>query len=322
MSSQNEFDFIARSLAPLSSGHSGAFNLTDDAVSLVPSKGCELVLTADMLVEGRHFLKTDPLDLVARKALRVNVSDLAAMGAKPRFYMLSLAWTDNMTDSDKALFVSGLEHDQAQFGVVLIGGDTTSSPGPFTISITAIGEAPVGSIIKRSGARPGDVLAVTGTIGDGYLGLKAAKGEGDYPQALKRYQSPEPRIAFASMIREIAHAGIDISDGLLADGEHLAKASQCQLEIDLDRLPLSSESKAWLNEQTNQTSGLIELATGGDDYELLLAFPQDKLEKASHMAQELSIPFNVIGLFLDGEGLNVLTSGKPVSVDRRGFTHF
>lgn len=322
MADESEFDFIGSSLAPLADSHEGAFGLKDDAATLTPRDGHEFVITCDMLIEGRHFLAEEPLDIVASRALRVNLSDLAAMGARPQYYLTSLAWPEKTRDEDRRLFVKGLARTQSEFGLALIGGDTTTGPGSLCISITAIGEVPLGKAILRSQARPGDLLAVTGTIGDSYLGLKALQEKLDWPDLMERYQIPSPRVEPALAIRAFVHAAIDISDGLLADVEHICKASQCGVDIRLEDIPVSSQALEWVEDGSDHTERLLELASGGDDYELALALPPEHLEQVRKLAGRLGLSVTPVGTFTSRRGLNVRHEGRAVEAKKTGFTHF
>ena len=246
---RGEFDLIETYFKPLAKGAPGALGLADDAAVLTPTGGHDLVVTQDMLVEGVHFRDTDPAGRVAQKALRVNLSDLAAMGATPVAYLLSLALPAAVDDAWVAAAAAGLAADQAEFGVHLIGGDTVSTPGPLTLSITALGQTPNGLALRRSGARPGDLVMVSGMIGDACLGLDVLEG-GDTtapgapgaPGAdylVDRYQLPSPRLSLGLALRGLATAAIDISDGLVADLGHLCGASGVGAAVDLGRVPVS-----------------------------------------------------------------------------------
>ncbi len=290
----NEFHLIARYFAPLA-GPQG-LNLLDDAALFSPRSGYELVLTADALIAGVHFRTDDPPDLIARKALRVNLSDLAAKGAEPVGYMLTIAWPTGTTSKTIEQFAQGLSHDQAEFGIVLFGGDTTVGPGPLTISITAIGQVPAGSMIRRSGAELGDVIFVSGTIGDGALGL-------DYPGIAtlnQRYLVPEPRLPLGQFLRGKATSAIDVSDGLIADAGHIAKASGVCLELDLDRIPMSAEAAHLV---ASDQSLLARALIGGDDYEILFTVPSAYRAQLAGRATE-------IGCVTAGQGVVIMAKGR------------
>lgn len=307
-----EFDWISRLLRPLTRGAPEALDLLDDAAVLPSRPGFDLVVTKDALVAGVHFLPDDPLDLVARKLLRVNLSDLAAKGAEPYGYFLTTAWPAGTSWTDHELFARGLAEDGETFGLSLFGGDTVSTPGPLTLTATLLGWVPAGGAVLRGRARPGDRLAVSGAIGDGWLGLKAARGEIDSPMLLDRYRLPRPRLDLIQTLRARARAAADVSDGLLADSGHIARASGCRVEIDLERMPLSTEARAWLAREADEARGRAALASGGDDYQIACA-----------IASEGPVPdgFTVVGRFAAGEGVAVAFNGAPVAVGRLGWTH-
>lgn len=308
----DEFDWIARLLRPLTRGAPEALDLLDDAAVIPSRPGFDLVVTKDALVVGVHFLPDDPLDLVARKLLRVNLSDLAAKGADPWGYFLTTSWPAGATWADRALFAKGLGDDGATWALVLLGGDTTSTPGPLTVTATMLGWVPQGRAVLRRGARPGDVLAVSGPIGDGWLGLKAAKGEIADVGLADRYRLPRPRTDLIGVLRARARAAADISDGLLADASHLATASGCSVEICLERLPVSAAGARWFNGQADAAGALASLATGGDDYEIVCAFPA---------GAPIPEGFIAVGVFGVGHGVHVTFKGAAVAVERLGWQH-
>lgn len=327
MSGSGEFDFISERLAPLTAGFKGALGLKDDAALLSVRSGRELVITADTLVEGRHFLKdTDPA-LVARKALRVNLSDLAAMGARPIAYMTAIVWPATADDALRHGFVDGLAQDQEEFDIILIGGDTTTADGPWVISITAFGDVPAGKAITRSGAKPGDCLVVTGTIGDACLGLKIAREEydasaDDRAHLLERLQLPRPRLVVTDALRAHAHALIDISDGLIADCGHLARASGLALRLDLDCLPLSGAAQRWLDAQDDSRAARLALASFGDDYELACAIPEARVDTFVAELRKNGLEGTVLGRFESGAAISVVAGGEEIDPGAGGFTHF
>lgn len=327
MSGYGEFQFIADLLAPLSAGHDGAFGLKDDAAVIAPPSGHELVVTTDALVAGRHFLADDDPALVARKGLRANLSDLAAMGAQPLWYMTSLVWPLGTDRALQARFVEGLKQDQARFGITLIGGDTTAGPGPFTLSITAFGSVPAGMAVRRSGAKPGDRLVVTGTIGDAGLGLALATGDiqgaaGQDEALLERHYLPTPRVGLGAALRRCAHAAVDISDGLVADAGHIAAASSLSLTMRLEDLPLSHAAAGWLAAQEDEAEARLRLATSGDDYELACAVAPEALEDFIAACHAQGVEAREMGVFKTGSGVTVEFGEQGIPVDRAGFTHF
>jgi len=329
MSAGGEFEYIARRLAPLSRGASGAAGLTDDGAVLSPPPGQELAVTADALVEGVHFPEGEDPALAARKALRVNLSDLAAMGAAPLAYMTSVVWPRDGFQARAEGFADGLALDQEKYGVCLIGGDTTSGPGPWVIAVTAFGLLPAGKAVRRSAARTGDFLVVTGEIGAAWLGLKQREAglkpgdPGFEPVFEQSFTLPEPRIALAGAVRDYANAAIDVSDGLLADARHIAAASGLGVGIDLDAMPVAAAASAWLDRQDSRSEALLALASGGDDYELALGICPDRLEGFEAACREAGVRCTVIGRFEAGEReITVRGEGRALDPERFGFTHF
>jgi len=303
-----EFDRIARHFRPLAGP--GALGLTDDAAVFAPPPGRELVVTADAMVEGVHFLPGTAPGLVARKLLRVNLSDLAAMGAAPLGYLVTISVPRSFGDDWFAGFAAGLAADQAAFGIAMLGGDTTQTPGPLTLSLTAIGHVAPGAALRRSGARAGDAVWVTGCIGDGVLGLAAARGELADPDGyLKgRYDLPTPRLGL--QLAGWARACMDVSDGLFQDLGHICRASGVAAVVEAALVPLSAQAAAAGPEWRERA------IIGGDDYELLLAAPAGALPPAGVAA-------TCIGRFEAGEGVRVLDpAGRDLGLDGRGWSHF
>lgn len=317
----NEFDIIERLLAPLAGEGPPAFGLTDDAAVLSPPPGEALVLTKDVMVAGVHFPLDEDADAVARKLLRVNLSDLAAMGAAPVGYLVGFAATTGTDLPWIEAFVSGLAEDQKAFGLTMLGGDTVSGSQTLVISLTAVGSVPEGGQLLRAGARPGDVLYVSGTIGDAALGLKCRKGELPADEFLMtRFRLPEPRLTLGKTLRGVASAAIDISDGLLADAGHIAKVSGCALRIERDRVPLSSAARTLLEEDPGLWT---EIVAGGDDYELLISVPAERADEAEALAAGVDVPIARIGEAQAGEGVVLLDSeGVPIDIGQGGFVHY
>lgn len=319
-----EFERIRRFFAPLAGP--GGLGLLDDAALVECRAGHRLVMTADAIVAGVHFLPEDPPDLVAKKLLRVNLSDLAAMGARPLYYLLTTALPDSFGAAWVAAFARGLGDDQRQYGVHLIGGDSVSTPGPATLSLTAIGEVAAGAEIRRSGARAGDAVWVSGTIGDAFLGLEVLRGDlpGVAPRCaealIARYRIPEPRTELGPRLNGLAHAMIDVSDGLLADLGHICETSGCAATVALARLPFSSAALAILAEGWEQPAAL---AAGGDDYELLFTAPAAARAEIAELSAALNLPITAIGSIEPGAGVRLLDAeGRPVPVAAAGWRHF
>lgn len=320
-----EFETIRRLFAPLAHPEWGR-GLLDD-VAVVPSRaGHDLVLTKDAIVEGVHFLPSDPLDTVARKLMRVNLSDLAAKGAEPFGYLLACHWSERCGWPERMTFVDGLRADQKAFGVALLGGDTVATPGPLSFSMTLLGWTPKGRTVGRAGARPGDLVFVTGAIGDGWLGLEAVRGrlslDPERIAALSdHYRAPMPRIDFAVPVRDLASASIDVSDGLIADLGHLAGAGRVRIEIDLESVPLSAAGQAWFDDRVDQQAALEKLVTGGDDYEIAFTAPARDETALRREAERRHLRLSRIGRVTAGEGVVARFGGQPVAFDRPGFTH-
>ncbi len=316
-----EFGRIRRYLAPLAAEAPGAFGLTDDAARL----GDGLVVTADAIVEGVHFLERDPPELVARKLLRVNLSDLAAMGAVPTAYLLTMALPARCDDSWVERFALGLAQDQREFETRLIGGDSVSTPGPITLSITAIGRTGQAGPIRRSTARSGDLILVSGTIGDGALGLLAATGNlpglarpaADF--LIDRYRLPQPRLRLGAGLAGSVHSMMDVSDGLVGDLEHIAAASGVAATIDAAAVPLSDAAAEMLAD----SPALIEtVLTGGDDYELLFTASPEARAAIAEVAGNAGVTVTVIGRIDSGEGVTVRDrDGRSLDLARPGFRH-
>ena len=320
MASGGEFDFIRTRLGPLTRNHAAALGLRDDAAVLDVPAGQQLVLACDTLVAGVHFRTDDGAAVAAARAMRSNVSDLAAMGAQPLGYLSALSWPRGIDPLWRDDFVTALAEEQDRFGLVLLGGDTTSTPGPMTVTLTLLGCVTDGTSLLRSGAIAGDDVWVTGTIGDAALGLASLEGEAGAPEELvSRYTHPMPRLAAGLALRGIATAAIDISDGLLADAAHIAETSGLGLEIFADRVPLSTPARAWLD--AGGEGGLGRLLSGGDDYELLFTAPAPRRTEVE--ALSLDAPVTRIGRAVEGKGVTCLgPDGQAVTIDRAGFTHF
>jgi len=324
-----EDDLIARHFKPLA-GVPGALGLTDDAAVLAPPPGCDLVLTVDALVAGVHFFADDPPDLVARKALRVNLSDLAAKGAQPAGFLLALALPAGVDDRWLAAFARGLGDDAALFGCPLFGGDTVRTEGPAVISITAFGTVPGGRMVKRAGARPGDRIFVTGTIGDAAFGLYLRRAGAAAAEALTpaqrahladRYLLPQPRNALAPALAAHATAAMDVSDGLAGDLAKLCRVSGVSARVAIAAVPLSEAAQAVLRD----APALVETAlTGGDDYEIVCAVPPERAASFEAAARGAGVAVTAIGDIVAGEGPPAFldAAGHPLRFARLSFSHF
>ncbi len=326
-----EFALIDSYFRPLAAGASEALGLRDDAAVFQPSPGQDLVMTQDTLVAGVHFLPDDPPGRVAQKALRVNLSDLAAMGSEPLGYLLSLSLADDTDEAWIAAAAAGLAADQAEFGIHLWGGDTVSTPGPLTLAVTAIGQTPAGAALQRSGAQPGDLVLVSGMIGDAGLGLrtlKAGNGSGDghavgsggdevpgRDYLVERYQLPSPRLSLGLALRGLATAVIDVSDGLVADLGHICSASAVGAQIGLGQIPVSPAA-------AQSDLAMVDLITAGDDYELLFTLPAGSADALKARLGPDDPPVQLIGEVVAGDGVTVLDAdGSQVDLPNPGWQH-
>lgn len=319
---------IARYFEPLATDP-GAFALKDDAAILKP-RGDDIVVTTDAVVEGVHYLPDDPPDAIARKALRVNLSDLAAKGAAPAGFVLTLALR-RADDSWLTAFARGLADDARMFDCPLLGGDTVSTPGPAMISITAFGRIGEGKMVHRSGAQADDRIMVTGTIGDAALGLDILKG-GAVATALAadpaarefligRYRVPQPRNALAAAVRDHASAAMDVSDGLAGDLAKLCAASGVSAVIDAPRIPTSDAAAAVL---AGGLAGIGMLVSGGDDYEILCAVPEARAERFARAAQAAGVALSTVGRVVAGQGAPRFldAEGQEIALTRLSYSHF
>jgi len=323
-----EDSLIARYFRPIATDP-GAFDLGDDAAAL-KTDGADIVVTTDAIVEGVHFLGSDPPDTVARKALRVNLSDLAAKGATPAGFVLTLALR-NVDEAWLKPFAQALGEDATQFDCPLLGGDTVSTPGPLMISITAFGRVPTGKMVHRSGAKPGDRIMVTGTIGDAALGLAILKG-GKVADVTAtdiaaqnlltgRYRIPQPRNALAGAVRDHASAAMDVSDGLAGDLAKLCGASGVSAVIDLESIPLSAAAG---NLVSRKIVGIETLIAGGDDYEVLCAISEDRVEAFAEAARLAGVPVTSIGMVVAGASAPKFIDGQgaELALERLSYSHF
>jgi thiamine-monophosphate kinase len=322
----SEDSLIARFFAPLAGP--GGLGLRDDAACFSPEPGHDLVLTADALVETVHFLPGDPPGSIARKALGVNVSDLAAKGADPAGFLLSLALPEDWTEDWLAAFAAGLGEAARDFSCPLLGGDTVKARGALTLSVTAIGQVPAGRMVRRTTAREGDAICVTGTIGDAALGLRLrsspAWAEGLPPDEAAfladRYLNPQPRHRLASALRAHAGAAMDISDGLAGDLAKMMRASGVTAQVTVHRVPLSPAARRAAEARPDLMDVVL---TGGDDYEILCAVPEKALDRLLKEADRLGVALSVIGRVVAGHDLPVFrTQDAERRFDVGSYSHF
>ena len=325
--SVDEFEFIERLLRPLTDGAPEALDLKDDAAVVPARPGFDLVMSKDAMVEGVHFLADDPLDLVARKLLRTNLSDLAAKAAEPWAYLLAAAWPARCGWAEREQFVTGLRQDQDAYGLKLLGGDTTSTPGSLTLSVTILGWIPEGRMVRRSGAQAGDRILVSGTIGDGWLGLAAAQGrldgaaDADAAWLANRFRLPEPRTVLAQALRDHAAAAADVSDGLIADAGHIGEASGVGVMLELERLPLSDAARSWLDAQPDPATACASLASGGDDYEVVCAVRPAAASALIGAGAEAGVRMTDVGEAVPDAGARATWRGGALDLKRTGWRH-
>ncbi|HEX4302401.1 MAG TPA: thiamine-phosphate kinase [Rhizomicrobium sp.] len=313
----SEFSLIAELFVPLATDKA-ALGLTDDVALLPPRAGQELAITTDAILEGVDFFAEDPPFTIAQKALRVNLSDLAAKGAKPFGYLLTLALPKRIDMKWLKAFARGLASDQKEFGITLLGGDLSATPGPLTISVTAFGHVPKGKTILRRGAKLDDRVFVTGTIGDSGAGLASLKTGRRVPALVARYRVPQPRVALGQMLRGIASASLDVSDGLLADLGHIADVSKVHIVVDAARVPLSpAVRKLW------GAGAVLRAVTAGDDYEIAFTAPLGKRAQVLAAAKAAGTPVTEIGWVMKGRDVALMgADGRPIPVGKKGWEHF
>lgn len=315
----SEFRLIEQIFAPLATSRS-ALKLKDDVAVMGARPGWDLILTTDTIVEDVDFLANDPPDTIARKALRVNLSDLSAKGAEPFGYLLTLVLRKPVRTAWLKSFARGLAADQRAFKVTLLGGDMSSTNGPLVVSVTALGYVPHGTAILRSGARPGDLVFVSGTIGDSGGGLDALKKRAGRPELISRYRIPRPRVLLGQKLRGIASSALDISDGLLADLGNISRTSGVHISIDAARVPQSTAlRKLWGRSE----AATVRAVTAGDDYEIAFTAPRKRRATVLAAARLARVAVTEIGVVAKGRGVVLLDAdGKPIPVRRSGYTHF
>ena len=326
--SSGEDRLIARYFRPLATAP-GALGLTDDAAVITPPPGCDLVVTTDGVIAGVHFFPDDPPDKIGRKVLRMNLSDLAAKGARPLGFLIAVALPTKVDEAWISAFAAGLGEDAAHYGCPLLGGDTDRTPGPISASMTAFGAVPHAAMVRRSTAKLGDCIVVTGTIGDSALGVRLRRDEGlaqrwrlsDVLQAHleQRYLLPEPRNALAEAVLHHAAAAMDVSDGLVGDLAKLCRASGVAAEIDVAQVPLSDSVRMAIAADPS----LIETAlTGGDDYEIVLTLAPEKLAAFRAEAQKAGVAVTEIGRIAAGQGARFMRDGTSLAFARPSYSHF
>lgn len=333
---RGEFDTIAKYFAPLAADVPGTFGLQNDAAVLAPGPGEDLVVTLDTMVAGVHYRADEPPGVIACRLLRVNLSDLAAMGARPRGYLLSFAVTREIDENWIAAFANGLAEDQRRFALSLLGGDTVVSPGAQCISLTALGSLSKGAAMSRSAAAPGDLIFVSGTIGDGGLGLDCLEGRHDLldpafrKQLVERFHLPTPRLALGQALGELNRkevetgrrglACLDVSDGLVADLAHLTSERGLGARLDLGEIPLSPGARQLLS---GDEELMARIVSAGDDYELLFTAEPGLGPKIASLAKASKTPVARIGEVTDGQAIELLRpDGQPLMLQRSGWRHF
>ena len=325
-----EDKLIAHYFKPLAR-HPGALGLTDDAAFYTPPEGYDLVLTTDAVVSGVHFLPDDPADAIARKALRVNLSDLAAKGASPAGCLMTIALPPAFSEDWLRDFCAGLQSDCEAFGCPVFGGDTVRTDGPLSVSIFTFGIVPHGAMVRRKGAKPRDRVVVTGTIGDGALGLRLLRdpakaqawslNQAQAGHLVDRYRVPRPRMAMATSVRAFASAAMDVSDGLVGDLAKLCDVSGVSAVIEVDAIPLSGAARRALHAEPS----LIEtIATGGDDFEILCAIAPEHVRAFQDHARAAGIAATDIGEIVEGEGPPrvIGADGALLTFEHASFSHF
>ncbi|MFQ5535397.1 MAG: thiamine-phosphate kinase [Sphingomonadales bacterium] len=321
-----EFELIAELFAPLAAGYAGAFGLLDDAAVIDREPGLDLVTTNDVIVAGIHFTMDETPGRIAKKLIRVNLSDLAAMGARPSYYLLGAAFPKAIGPDWLRAFAAGLAEDQLDYGITLAGGDTVATDGPLSLSLTAFGQVAEGQAIRRKGAVPGQHLYLSGTVGDAALGLRVVLGEltglspthSDFLE--DRFRLPRPRTALGPELIGLATGAIDVSDGLAADLGHICKASSVGAVIDAARLPLSESASIALDREPELLKTVL---SGGDDYELLFTVDPSRGPEIDRLSRRLGLPLTRIGEITKGRGVIVRDlSNQPMDFVYQGYTHF
>mgnify|MGYP005649124265 CR=1 FL=1 len=317
-----EFDVIKKYLRPLADNDL-ALNLEDDVALLPKSLDGEIICSSDVIASDVHFFKNDSPALIAKKLLRVNISDIAAKSVRPNAYMLNLSLPSFVDEAWIADFCKGLAEDQELYDISLLGGDIVATKNDLVLGATIFGEADSGAFVKRSGANIGDIIFVTGAIGDAYLGLKILLGEFTSEIAdksfINRYHLPRPRVALADRLKDFASSASDVSDGLLADLQNILVASKKAASVDLDKVPISAMAEIHVAENPALFN---EMIVAGDDYEIIFTADPRFSDEIILLAEKLNLPISAIGTISEGEGLSF--SGKKsesFDVTKFGFEH-
>ena len=317
----DEFSIIAEFFAPLATD-TAAFGLKDDAAAIPARPGFDTVITTDTITQGTDFFPHDPPAMVAQKALRVNLSDLAAKGAVPAFYFLNLVLPYGVTRDWLKSFTDGLARDQHNFSISLLGGDTSAGEFP-TVSVTALGYVAAGTMLRRNGAKAGDSVYVTGTIGDSAGGLAIFKreshalNEARRDHLIARYRIPDPPVAFGAGLRGLASASVDVSDGLIADLGHLA--SQVAIAVNAEKVPRSDALRAFWGDEP---AAIIRAITAGDDYQVAFTAPPQDESRIMAAAKAAGISVTAIGTVSAGQGVTVTHRGQTLVIPKPGYRHF
>lgn len=319
----NEFEMVQEYFLPLTMGRDEAGALLDDAAVFTLPEGMDLVVSSDTLNSGTHFLENEKPANIAHKALRVNLSDMAAMGATPLAYQMNLAFAEQPDEAWVKAFSHALLEDNKAFNVFCSGGDTTVSEGSALISITIFGCVPKGQAVKRDGAQQGDLIVLTGPIGRAAVGVKCLLGllDLDDPEPFVSVcHKPQPRVALSPAIANYAHAAVDISDGFIADLGHVCQSSSLAAEVRLGDMPFTDETLDLLKKGVVNVETLL---TGGDDYEIAMAVKPDNLDSLRAEAEAHGIELSVVGEFKAGEGVHVINDhNEEMEFKRTGWTHF
>lgn len=316
----NEFEIIRNLFKPLSEGASEALGLSDDAALYSPPEGYDTVFSKDLMAAGVHFPADARADMIAGRLLRVNLSDLAAMGAEPVGYLLGLGLTADEGEDWLASFADGLREAQQRFGLALWGGDTIRTNSGLCLSLTAIGRVPRGQALRRNGARAGDKIVLSGTLGNAALALPGlGTTMPDTDVLATTYWQPTPRLELGQALRGMASSAIDVSDGLLADLGHICAASGVGAQLEADKIPISDAAR----QHANEPGFLSTVLTGGDDYELVFTVHEDDLDQLKPLSTKCGVELSIIGDVVPGGGVNVFDeSGEVVEFSGRGYRHF